>query len=166
MASTSYELGRLAPACAATGAPLTPGAPFVTALSESAEGGLLRHDYSLDAWENGARPPGLFAFWRGVVPEPTRSKGPVLDAPALLDLFEQLSGSTEPRQISLRSILCLILVRKRLLQIVGQREGLTLVRPKGAAPEDPPIEVADPTLDAQALAEVTAQLQALLGIDP
>lgn len=165
MAPTNYELGRRSPVCAATGVALSPGDALVTALCETPDGAMVRHDYSMSAWEQGARPAGLFAFWRGVVPEPNKSNRPILDSASLLDLFEQLGGATEPRQLALRSIICLILVRKRLLVLISQEKGVTLVRPKGAAPEEPPIEVLDPDLSAEALADVSEQLQSLLGLE-
>jgi hypothetical protein len=165
MASNSYEVGRLGLVCESTGKALAPGDGFVAALCEGENGALVRHDFSVGAWEAGARPAGHFAFWRGVVPAATKSAGPVLNLESLLDLFEQLGESTDGRRQALRSIIALILIRKRVLQVAGRRDGVTLVRERGAAPESAPVEVADPALDAETLAQVTEELRTVLGIE-
>lgn len=166
MASNSgYEVGRLGLVCEATGQALAPGDGFVAALSEGENGELVRHDFSLAAWESGARHAACFAFWRGVVPTTSKSASPPLNVESLLDLFEQLGQSTDPKRLALRSIISLILIRKRHLVVVGQRPGMTLVRERGSPPEAQAIEVADPALDAQMLGEVTERLCAILGMD-
>lgn len=177
MASSNYEVGRLSQRCAATGVELKPGDAFIAALCESegpredqgTEPALVRHDFCPAAWEAGPALPGnarLFAFWRGVVPESDQPARPAFDAAALLDLFEQLADSTEPRRLALRHLLALMLVRKRALQIVSRREGVTMMRHRvtdGAEAEL--IEVADPPLDGETLAQVTGELAAVLGLD-
>ncbi len=178
MASSNYEVGRLGQRCAATGAELRPGDVFVAALCESedthgvqqaAGPALVRHDYTVAAWEAGPALPGnarLFAFWRGVVPEPNQPSRPAIDAAALMDLFDQLGDSTDARRLALRHFLALILVRKRALVIVSQREGVTMVRPRVMGEgEAGLIEVVDPPLDGEALAQVTRELAAALGLD-
>ena len=165
MASNNYEVGRLGLVCEATGEALSPGAGFVACLSEGEDGALVRHDFSVGAWEAGSRPAGHFAFWRGVVPTPSKSTTPVLNLESLMDLFEQLGESTDPKRQALRSIIALILIRKRQLQVVSQRDGVTLVRERGAAPETALIEVSDPTLDPETLAQVTEELRTVLGIE-
>ena len=163
--NSSYEVGRLAQVCEATGESLAPGDGFVASLSEGENGALIRHDYSISAWESGVRPKGHFAFWRGVVPTPSKSATTALNLESLMDLFEQLEETTDPKRQALRSIIALILIRKRQLQVVSQRNGVTLVRERGSAPEAPPIEVADPALDADTLAQVTEELRTVLGIE-
>ncbi len=155
----------MGPVCSQTGQALAPGDEFVASLSEGEQGALIRHDYSAAAWASGTRPAGLFAFWRGVVPEPSKSTTPLFNAESLLDLFEQLGEGEDPKRLALRHIISLILIRKRHLQVVSSRAGATMVRVRGGAPEEPPIEVRDPTLDAETLADVTDQLRSALGIE-
>lgn len=167
----SYEIARVAEVCAATGAPFKPGDAFVAALFEADGDRLERRDFAASAWSDDAPPPGVFAFWRGVVPEPSRSNRLVLPFDSLLDLFEQLEGAEDARRIAFRYVLALLLARKRLLSIVGERAprdghaGALLVRPKGAEPTDPPVEVADPGLDEAALGAVTEQVAEVLRLD-
>ncbi|MSR40440.1 MAG: hypothetical protein EXS10_00840 [Phycisphaerales bacterium] len=60
----------------------------------------------------------------------------------------------------------LLLVRKRLLRVIGQRDGgaseCWIVTPKGAQEGDPGIEVVNPKLDENAMREITEQLGEVL----
>lgn len=171
--TTTYETGRVGQVCAATGAPLPPGEIYVGALCEIDEDpGMQRFDYSKAAWDAGTRPPRLMAHWRGVVPARDKPDRPTLDAASLLSLFESLAEAAEPRHVAFRYVLCLLLVRKRVLSVTGTRDAsprglaVMLVRPRGSAPEDPSIEVIDPAIDEVLLADITEQMRAALGIEP
>ena len=73
---SDYHVARPTGHCAATGQPLEPGSPCIATLCENDEDdSLQRKDYSLEAWEDGARPEGLFSYWKTRVPEPTDRRG-------------------------------------------------------------------------------------------
>jgi len=172
MATPAFDLGRRSDCCAATGTPLKPGDAVVTALFERPGDEVLdRRDYLEAAWTELPRPEGLFAFWRGVVPDPGAPKSRLIDGASMMSIFEQLEGATEPRRIAFRYLLALVLVRRRLLTLVGSTPArgedptLLLVRPKGVAPEEPPIEVVDPLMDEATIADATEQLQSILKAD-
>ncbi len=168
MPESVYEIGRFSGTCAATGAALKPGDQFVATLVEVDEGGALaRFDYSAKGWESGPRPKRLFACWHAVVPSAETARRPSIDTPALLALFEELAGADDPRRIALRYFVALMLVRRRVLQMVGERRvsDVILVRPKGADPDDAPTEVSVPALDAAALEQTAEQFQRLMGIE-
>ncbi|MBL0927320.1 MAG: hypothetical protein IBJ11_06670 [Phycisphaerales bacterium] len=161
-AGTPYEIGRRTNVCAATGRALVAGERYVAVLIEREDGqGLDRADYSEAGWAGlSPRPRGLFAHWRGVVDAPG-AKGPrLIDDGALMDLFEQLGETDDPRRVAFRYVLALLLVRKRLLETVSQRAGVLMVRRRGE--EGPAAAVRAPELDARAIADATEQLQALL----
>lgn len=178
MGTGTYEHIGNTGVCAATGRKLEPGETVVAALCDSAETeALTRLDFSVDAWENGARPPeGLEAIgvWRTTVPEPNAKKSPIVGAGELMDLFEQLEDATEPRTVALRYIIALQLMRKKRLLPEGTKKqpdgGETmLVRRRGDAPPpehggDGPelLEVIDPRLDEGKLAELMDELDAVL----
>ena len=62
---SQYQVARPTGVCAASGEPLEPGGPCIATLCEAEEGdGFDRLDYSVPAWESGARPDRLFSFWR------------------------------------------------------------------------------------------------------
>lgn len=164
--SVPYEVARPTRVCAATGEPIPAGDRFVACLTTTPDSEEIeRLDYSLAAWSGGARPapPRLvFGTWRSVMPA-EGAKGPVLLGPEeMLDLFEQLEGAEEPERLAFRYVLALLLVRKKQLVFVGDRGGSMLVRPKGADPEQPPMEVVDPGMDESRIVEVSQQLDALL----
>jgi len=167
----SYEIARVAGACAATGAEFKPGDAFVAALFEGEGETLERRDFSAAAWNDDAPPAGVFAYWKGIVPEPSKSSRLALPFDSLLDLFEQLEGAEDARRIAFRYVLALLLARKRLLTIVGERParesrpGALLVRPRGVEPTEAPVEVTDPGLDEAALGAVTEQVAEVLRLD-
>lgn len=182
---SSYELGRSSGTCAATGEPLAPGTPCVTALCEApdpaeADAGtpfglfLRRVDVARPAWESGFRPAGLFCFWRGVVQEPGKSKRVLIDDEALLDLFGRLEGDERAARVAFRFVLMLMLIRKRLLKVVEQRtepgaDGgpdrefwLVLPRGSGGADDGAPVRVENPRLKDSDVQEIADQLGEVL----
>jgi len=151
----------------------------VAVLAEPKDGaGLLRLDFAAEAWDGGSRPEPpirVFGFWRAMVSRAGAKKRLLVDDAALVDLFEQLEGATEPRKMAFRYLLALVLVRKRLLAMEGTRPakdgapGVMLVRHKGTAqpPErggdgPPHREVVDPGLDRRAMEEGTEELVSIL----
>lgn len=172
MASSGFELGRRSEHCGLTGSLLRPGDHVVTALFEKdGEEGLERRDYLADAWTQGPRPRGVFAFWRGTVPDPSAKPRALIDSESVMSIFESLADDDDPRRQLFRYLLALVLVRKRMLSIVDSRPGengrgsVMLVRPRGAAPEAAHIEVIDPGVDEASVAEATEQLEAVLRSD-
>ena len=173
MTGNSYELGRHADACAATGAPLEPGDHFVACLIErEGEEGFDRVDLSQEAWSGGHRPARLFAFWTGVRPERDHKPRLFIDDDALVSIFDQLEDATEDKRLAFRYVLALVLIRTRLIRQVGTRAatadepGAMLFKRRGAPTEQAPEAVIDPALDAATIAEVTEQLGAILNPEP
>jgi len=166
---TGYEIARATGVCAGSGRPIAVGDPYIAALVESAtEDRLERADYSLQAWEAGARPARLYGYWRATMESPDSKKQPFIDDAALMDLFEQLGEATEPGRVSFRYLLTLMLVRKRLLRYEGTRragqQSLMLVRAATRAGETPApiVEVLDPGMNDAAIAEAIEQLTAVM----
>ena len=155
--------------CAADERDLEPGEAIVVVLTESVDDeALVRTDYSLSAWqrEGMAADPSRFASWRARAPHPDKKADAIISADGLLDLFEQLEATDDPSRIGFRYVLALQLMRKRALEYVGAREGILLVRPRGAEPDADPIEVVDPqssgSLDEAALADLAEQVELLM----
>ena len=162
-----YRIARPTGLCAATGERLEPGTACVAALFENDDDdGLERRDYSAAAW-NAAEPlAGVFSFWKTTVPDPDAKQRVLVDDAVLLDLFESLSGEAQRRRVAYRFILCLILMRKRLLRYVGRRgdgeDEQWLMLPKGAPPGTARIEVTNPHLTDEDVRELTDQLSEVL----
>jgi hypothetical protein len=172
MASVSnpYPVARSTGLCAATGTPFKEGDPFVAVLVErDGQAGLERLDYAASQWEGGARPQvplRLFGFWRGTYQAQESKRQPLLGDAELLDLFEELGGSAEPKQVTFRYILALLLVRRRVLRVVGTRPGVMSVVPRGAGDMGrEPMNVVDPGLDEQAIADAIEQLGQVVATD-
>lgn len=174
----NYEVSRPSGLCAASGRVIAIGEPFVAALIErAADGALERVDYAPEAWAAGARPEPqtrLIGTWRAIMRPAEGPRRALIDDGELLDLFEQLGQAGAPRQLAFRYILALILIRKRLLRHVGTRRPspspgqgsdqagevmlVQLAKAAGGGPDDPSIEVIDPGLDDQTIADATEQL--------
>lgn len=191
MASTDYEIGRPGNRCAVSGRELGVGEPFVGALLDIPEADdLARVDICPEAWaaSNGSETHivevsesrdgaegrvrrRVFAYWHGVIPESNKKSDPLIGADSLMGIFDSLEGTDEPRRLAFRYVLALLLVRKRLLVLEGQRpaEGdqpaRLLVRRKADGPEGELVEVVDPELDERSVLEVTEQLQSVLNTE-
>ena len=167
-----YHVARPTGLCAATEQPLEPGAACIATLCESPDDAeaLVRRDYSLAAWEDGVRPAGLFSYWRTIVPQANDRRGALVDDEVLQDLFERLATDARPQRVAFRFVLGLILMRKRLLRFAGRLEAGSggveherwLLKPRGAEPDDPPLEVVNPRLSDDDVRELTGQLSEIL----
>lgn len=101
--------------CAATGRSIDPGEPFYSALVRG-DGAIERVDFAADAWRG--PPETTIAWWRSTMPE-AESKGPSLASPdVLLDVLERLEGNDV--EATLRYLLALFLVRRRVLRVAEQ----------------------------------------------
>jgi len=147
--------------CAATRQPFKPGDHFVATLVES-PAGLARVDYSLPAWESGARPGSpAFGVWRSVFQPHAPEKKRLFDDDEVLDIFESLASASDERQVRFRYVLTLLLARRRLLRIIERksRNGVTVLTVKRRGEADlPAIEVTAPDLTEEALADCMEQL--------
>jgi hypothetical protein len=175
LTDSRYEIARPTGVCAATGKPIQPGDTFVAVLAERGDDeGLLRLDYSAQAWDSGSRPEEplrVFGHWRSIMLAPDASKRPFIDDESMMDLLEQLEGADEPSRLSFRYVLALMLIRKRLYKFEGTvQEGgegsrpairLRRVTPAGQPPAEP-ITVIDPGMDESAIAAAVEQLGSVM----
>ncbi len=161
--SSPYEIGRATRVCALSGRELLAGERCIVALVDKGPNEAFeRLDLSEEAWAGMDRPAGLFAHWRHTVPE-REARGPLLDTGSMGEVFDQLEGASGARQVALRYLLALVLVRKKVLAPIGSMDGDVLtLRRRGDDPEDPPVEVVVPVLDPEVLGEVTLQLEGLM----
>lgn len=165
--AAEYRVARPTGICAATGQPLEPGSACVATLCERPEDeGFDRFDFCLEAWETGARPDGLFSYWRTTVPRLDAKQKILVDDDVLLDLFDRLANDVRPQRAAFRFILALILMRKRRLRYVGRSgdgdDERWRMLPRGADPNSPPIEVPNPQLSEEDIRELSDQLTEIL----
>ncbi len=163
-----YHVARSNGLCTATGQPLEPGSECVAALCERpGDEGFDRRDFSLNAWEAGARPDGLYSYWKTIVPPPDAKPKLLVDDTVLMDLFERLAADERPQRIAFRFVLGLILMRKKLLKFTGrQTEGTTefwLLQGRGSGDVTPAsYEVINPQLSDDDVRELIDQLSEVL----
>lgn len=169
-ATQPFSIPRITGRCAATGDELVPGQTMVVVLLDRLDDDELdRLDYSLAAWNAGARPEPdrrVFATWKTTVPEPGKKQDALISADGMVDLFEQLEGTEDPRRLAFRYVLALMLMRKRLLDYIGTEGNDLLVLPKGSEEGTEPTRVYDPQkageLDEDALSQLAEQIEQVL----
>jgi hypothetical protein len=169
---TQYNLSRSTGLCAHTDEPLLPGTPCIAALCErDADEGFDRLDFSISAWEGGARPRGLYSYWKTTVPAGGDRPRMLVDDDVLLDLFERLGDDERPQRVAFRFVLGLILMRKKQIRVVGrdaakdgEPERWRVLR-KGSESDDPPMELVNPNLADADVRELTNQLSEILSGD-
>jgi hypothetical protein len=161
----SFQLGRFTASCAADGRALVPGEAIVATLCDAPAGDesgheFVRRDFSLEAWNSGKRPESLVCFWRTTAPEGDQKRRLLVDDDTLLELFDRLEGDERPQRVAYRWLMCLILLRKRMLRQVrierGDEAEWWLVQKRGMDETIPPIRVLNPRIrdeDLQELAE-------------
>jgi hypothetical protein len=131
-----------------------------------------RVDFCEKCWAEGKRPVSpltMFSFWKTTVPSPEQKKKLLVDDAVLVDVFTRMEGKTEPSEIRFRFVLALILMRKRLLKYEGMEEGsgekekggpeIWRMIPRGG---EAAVQVVNPHLTQEQIAEVSQQLSAIL----
>ena len=167
---TDYQIGRATGRCAATDLVLEPGSTCVATLCERpGEEGFERRDFSLEAWDTGQRPEGLFSYWKTTVPHPDDKPRLVIDEAVLMELFERLASDQRPQRLAFRFVLGLILMRKKHLKFAGREQvsgtEVWLLQPRGVAGIEPPpqpIRLANPQLSDDDVRSLIDQLSEIL----
>jgi hypothetical protein len=161
---TEYQIQPNTRRCAVTGRELRPAERYFTALLE-ADGQFVRQDYSVEAWKG--PPEGAFSFWSGVVPTDSEARKPRFDDDLLTECFERLEGQTEPRRLSFRYVIALLLMRRKRLKFEearteGDHEILTLRCMRSGARH----EVVNPGISEDEMVAVQEEVFQVLGWSP
>ena len=168
-----YEVARPTGVCAFSGEPIEPGQAYVAALYEGGEQ-LERRDYARVNWDHASR-AGLFGYWAATMPEPDQAPNAFVSQGEIAELFIHLGemmeagGDEEPRQLTFRFILALMLMRKRWLRLSGTtrdakgREVMRLSWAPIAKQGDEPVEVVDPGMDEGSVGDAIEQVGAVMG---
>jgi hypothetical protein len=167
---SDYQVARSTGRCAATGQVMPPGSACIATLCEkTGEEGFERLDFSIEAWEAGQRPHGLFSYWKSIVPRPDEKPRLLLDDSVLMDLVERLGSDDRSQRVAFRFVLGLILMRKKHLKFVGRetKDGVErwLLQPRPAAAGEqppPPIPVINPNLADEDVRDIIDQLSEVL----
>jgi hypothetical protein len=177
MATTSapYDIIKTQDVCAQTGRAFEIGEEHIAALIETPDDEpLVRVAYTLDAWAKGPNLPPettLFGFWKRTLPEKDDQPKQLVSPDEMFDLFEQLADTIEPRQITFRYLLALILMRKKTLvyerstPASGGEPGVLVLRQRVKGGEGPLFEVVDPGLDDEAVAAASEEIGQVMNLD-
>ncbi|MCH2142240.1 MAG: hypothetical protein MK077_04500 [Phycisphaerales bacterium] len=162
-----YQVARSTGRCSATDRVLEPGTPCIATLCDEAEGdGLMRVDFSIEAWDDGQRPDGLFSFWRTVIPDAKPDTRVLVDDDVLLDLFDRMAEDERSQRIAFRFVLGLVLLRKRRLTFDSREEVdgdvIWHMRARGSGATGGPWRVIDPGLDDDDVIALHEQLGEIL----
>jgi len=156
-----YDVGRRGSKCVLCQKDLPAGTKLMAALRETLAA-LERLDTCMDCWPKVDR-ADLLAFWQTVVPHHEAKKKVFVDDAVLCELFEKLKDTAEPAKLNFRFVLGLILMRKRMLSYESSRNEndreIWTVRFRG---KDEKLDLLNPRLDEQQVAEVSQQLGEIL----
>jgi hypothetical protein len=157
----TLDIPRAAGTCAVSARAISPGEKYFAAVRETPVG-IERLDISPECWGSFAK-SDLLAYWQTIMPKADQKKKLLVDDEVLCTLFERLADAAEPVKIHFRFVLGLILMRRRLVIYEETRhddgKDIWIVRMKG---KDQRLELVDPKMNEQQVAEVSGQLGQIL----
>ncbi len=160
---SEIEVARTDGTCSITGRKFEPGDEFYSIVIET-ESGFERRDIAPEAWEGA--PEAAVCHFKTKMPSKDEPKKTFVDDSLLVEFFKRLGNATEDAKLRFRFVLCLILLRKRILKYEsskqdGEREIWTmrLIKEKKSYP------VINPGLGEDEITEVSVQLGAVLSTD-
>ncbi|MDP9174530.1 MAG: hypothetical protein M3O30_11780 [Planctomycetota bacterium] len=162
--SGAYSLAKARGKCFGCAKDIIPGEKFFAALRETPLA-LERLDLCSSCWEKFEK-AGLLGFWQMTMPHATAKRPLFIDDEVLCELFERLADAVEPAKLNFRFVLGLILMRKRRLiydsTTVKDGREIWTMRLRG---REETLELLNPKLDEQQVAEVSTQLGEILSAD-
>jgi len=128
--SSAWKTGHRGQGCGACAGEFVPGALVVSALFEPAPAGgaepdfedappFSRTDFCGDCFDGEADTGAPFSWWRFVVPAPEEKKA-TFDLGVAREFLQRLLGQDDPERASLRYLLTLLLMRKRVVKVTEQ----------------------------------------------
>jgi hypothetical protein len=166
--TTEWKIAKSNQTCVLCGARFGATQDYFSALFEQGSS-FERRDYCATCFKE-HRPANVYSFWKTAVPEEEEGKPrrPVLDAESVLEFFRRLGEERDPRRISFRFVLALMLARKKVLKLernARAAEGAEVLvfveRRSGERHEVPSLQ-----MDETALAAASEELGRLLGLAP
>jgi len=130
MTSTAWKTGHRGEGCGACQGDFAPGSVVVSALFEAVPTGgdefddeaappFSRTDFCTTCFEGDADTGTPFSWWRFVVPAPEEKKA-TFDLGVAREFLQRLLGQNDPDRASLRYLLTLLLMRKRIVKVTEQ----------------------------------------------
>ncbi len=161
-----FNIARTAGQCVQCERTLETAEPYMVVVVTEREL-LLRRDWCLACWDDPQREPvdNPFGQWRTQVPAKEEKKKVFVDDDLLLNFFHRLADDAEPSRQNFRFVITLVLMRKRLLnyeRTIKADDGTQswLLKQRGRPGEL--LEVLDPQLDEDQIADLSEQLSGIL----
>lgn len=125
-----FKIGRRGAVCSVCAKALGPGEPASSALYRMASGesSFGRRDFCARCFEEPTKRGEPFSWWTAVVPEPQEKKA-LFDTGVAKEFLLRLFQENAPERASLRYLLTLLLLRKKLVKVSDQfvREGIDVM---------------------------------------
>lgn len=126
-----FKIGRRGGVCASCAKALTPGTSASSALYRVTAGpddAFERRDFCAACFEDAAKRGAPFSWWTAVVPAPEVKKA-VFDTGVAKEFLVRLLREDAPERASLRYLLVLLLLRKKIVKVGDQfsRDGVDVM---------------------------------------
>jgi len=159
-----WEIQKTVGQCSGTGKKFEVDEEYYSALVLS-ENGFERLDFSLEYWQENK--PQVYCFWKTKMLSPDQKKKKLfIDDDMLMAFFDRLEQETEDEKINFRFVLTLILMRKRKLKYESsKKEGTSEVWRMKVTGQDRHVEVINPELTEDQIAELSEQMGEILQVD-
>jgi hypothetical protein len=150
--------------CWGTGEKIEHGQDYFAALVET-EQGLQRRDFCTEYWEQ--EKPQVFCYWKSKLPQPGQKKQIFVDEQMLMTFFERLAEETEQEKVNFRFVLALVLMRKRRFKYDSSRvqDDTEIWRLRVVGGDKEFIEVINPQLDEEQVAQLSSQIGEILHVN-
>jgi hypothetical protein len=159
-----WEIQKTVGQCSGTGNKFEVGEEYYSALVLS-ENGFERLDFSQGYWQENK--PQVYCFWKTKMLSPDQKKKKLfIDDDMLMAFFDRLEQETEDEKINFRFVLTLILMRKRKLKYESsKKDGTSEVWTMKVTGQDRQVEVTNPELTEDQIAELSEQMGEILQVD-
>lgn len=150
--------------CSSCSRPLQAGEEYVATVAATPEG-LVRQDRCVPC--GNVQKSDVFSFWRGKRPSLKPGTLPRLDFDSLLELLRRLEGRDDASSSRLRWIVTILLLRRRLVQIVNRSnaDGIETLEVKPRH-DDRVFVVKDPKLSPEDFESLHDDLSKIFNLDP
>jgi hypothetical protein len=159
-----WEIQKTVGQCSGTGKRFEVGEEYYSALVLS-ENGFERLNFSQEYWQENK--PQVYCFWKTKMLSPDQKKKKLfIDDDMLMAFFDRLEQETEDERINFRFVLTLILMRKRKLKYESsKKDGTSEVWTMKVTGQDRQVEVINPELAEDQIAELSEQMGEILQVD-
>lgn len=146
--------------CSGSGIEINPLEEYYGALVET-ENGIERRDFSCEFWQKNQ--PQVYCYWKTQMPSPDQKKQIFIDDDIILSFFSRLQNETEQDKIDFRFVLCLVLMRKRILKYQNSKyeNGLEIWQLKNMTDKEY-VDVINPHLDEAKIDQLRQQMGQIL----